>query len=256
MLNHEEMPVESAAGKKIEPGWFLKVFVQPKRTLRDILDRAKPLWLWPVLILTALALLRVIVSGPIHVQAAQMNAAIPPDFEYYTPDQQAQFQSAMAVNQGPVMVYVLPGLAAVLNIWVSWFLLGAILHLALTLNGSRSSNASAMNLAAWASLPLGLREIVRILSILFSHRLISAPGLSGFASGGYASAILAQVDLYFLWQTVLVLLGALHISGMARTKTWIVALTSILIVTALLSIPALILAKLGSIGSITPFLMF
>jgi hypothetical protein len=112
-----------------------------------------------------------------------------------------------------------------------------------------------MNLAAWASLPLALREIVRILGILITHSVIKSPGLSGFA-GGFAAALLARIDLYFLWQSALILLGALQISSVARTKTWAVTLITILIVTVLLSIPAFLLAKLSSIGSVTPFLMF
>ena len=256
MSNHEEMNGERSEIKKAAPGWLLQIFIHPKQVLSEILGRPKPLWLWPVLILTLLAILRIMVSGPIRIQADQMNTAIPPDFEYYTPEQQMQFQSAMAVSRGPVMVYLLPGLAAVIGVWIDWFLLGAILHLALTLNGIRSSNASTMNLAAWASLPLALREIVRILGILITHSVIKSPGLSGFAGGGFAAALLARIDLYFLWQSALILLGALQISSVARTKTWAVTLITILIVTVLLSIPAFLFSKLGSIGSVTPFLMF
>ena len=256
MSNHEEVSGEGSGIKGAALGWLLRILIRPRQALSEILDKPKPLWLWPVLILTALAVVRIMVSGPIRIQAEQMNTAIPPDFEYYTPEQQMQFQSAMAVSRGPVMVYLLPGLAAVAGVWIDWFLLGAILHLTLTLNGIRSSNTSTMNLAAWASLPLAVREVVRILGILITHSLIKSPGLSGFASGGFSAALLARVDLYFIWQAALILLGTLKISSVARTKTWIVTLLTILMVTALLSIPAFLFSKLGSIGSVTPFLMF
>lgn len=252
----DEMNGEVKPSLKADPRWLWQVFIRPVRTLKEVVKNPKAIWLWPVLLLTLLAVIRVLVSGPIQIQSSQMIETIPPDFQYYTPEQQEQFQSAMGVNQGPVMVYVLPGLAAVLGVWVRWFLLGALLHLALTLNGSRSSNTSALNLTAWASLPLALREIVRILSILFSHRLVQSPGLSGFASAGFLSALLAQVDVYFLWQSALILLGALHISGMARAKTWAVTLATILIVMGLLAIPAYLATRLSSIGSVTPFLFF
>ncbi|MDX9863552.1 MAG: YIP1 family protein [Anaerolineaceae bacterium] len=249
----DEINGEVKPSLKADPRWLLSIFTHPTRTLHEILGNSKAIWLWPVLLLSLLAVIRILVSGPIQIQSAQGIEVIPPDFQYYTPEQQEQFQSAISVNQGPVMVYVLPGLAAVLGVWLHWFLLGALLHLALTLNGSRSSNTAALNLTAWASLPLALREIVRIFSILFTHRLIQSPGLSGFASGGFLSALLAQIDAYFLWQIVLILIGALHISGMTRAKTWIVTLTTILIVMGLLAIPAYLVTRLSGIGAITPF---
>ena len=36
----------------------------------------------------------------------------PPDYQYYTPEQQAQYMQAIQSTQGPVFVYVLPSIAS------------------------------------------------------------------------------------------------------------------------------------------------
>ena len=61
-----------------------------------------------------------------------------------------------------------------------------MLHLSLTLTGSRAHSVRSYNLVAWTMLPLAVRQVVQIGAMLFTHSLISASGLSGFVtvSGG------------------------------------------------------------------------
>ncbi|MCJ7514191.1 MAG: hypothetical protein MUO23_14660 [Anaerolineales bacterium] len=65
--------------------------------------------------LISLASLLLVVSGPGR-QAEAMNTAdiLPPEFQYYSPDQQAQLQQALASSASPNFVDVFP-VAAILD---------------------------------------------------------------------------------------------------------------------------------------------
>ena len=116
-----------------------------------------PVWQTPLLILSVLAILVVLVGAPIRTQLSQQVGELPQDFQYWPPDQQEQYYASQANKANPMFIYLFPALGALIGIWLSWFLLGSILHLALTLSGSRGNSGQAINLVAWASLPFALR---------------------------------------------------------------------------------------------------
>jgi hypothetical protein len=142
----------------------------------------------------------------------------------------------------------------VLGLWVSWFLLGSILHLALTLAGSRGTNTAALNLTGWAMLPLGPRMIVQMAVVLINKQLIAGQGLSGFIASDatgfllYLRSMLGFVDIYFLWMVALLLIGAAIISGMQRGKTWDTVQFAVLILLALQALPGFIGGQLGGLS--------
>jgi hypothetical protein len=141
-------------------------------------------------------------------------------------------------------------------VWLGWFILGSVLHLVMTLSGSRSSNTASLNLTAWASLPFGLRYIVQGIYYIASGSLIRGPGLSGFAApeATFLAAFLALVDIYLVWQIALLLVGARPLSGLARGKAVLAVFISVLIVLALESLPGFLSAQMGDLSVVRPFL--
>ncbi len=241
--------------RRLRFDWLLPLFFRPRRTLGEIAEQNHGVWLTPLLVLSLLAIVAVLVASPIRQQAAQMGSETPQDFQYWSAEQQQQYMEAQANSAGPLFTTVFPALTSLLGLWISWFLLGSILHLALTLTGSRSSSTAALNLAAWASLPLGLRFIVQTVAMLAQKQLIAGPGLSGFIAADatglilYLRSMLSFVDIYFLWMVVLLLIGAVIISGMHRTKAWVTALVAVILLLALQALPGFIGSQLSGLSS-------
>jgi hypothetical protein len=219
--------------------WILPALLRPAHAFTEIAGQNRPVWLTPLLILTLTGLLLVWVSGPVKLQVlAQGGLNLPPDFQYWGPEQQAQFMKAAEATQSPVFIYVFPALLALAAVWFGWMLVSGVLHLVLTLLGGRGSTAAAMNVVAWASLPFALRDLVRGAAAYLSKGLIAQPGLSGFVSGSenlqvYLGKLLEQVDIYLFWHLALLVIGLSAATNLRRSKTFWGVLGTLLLVVGL-----------------------
>ncbi|GAB4471205.1 MAG: hypothetical protein Kow00124_08010 [Anaerolineae bacterium] len=201
--------------RQLYPGRVPLVLFQPRRLFEWVTAEAHGVWLTPILLLTLTTLLRVVVAGVIRqADPAAGQVALPPDFQYYSPEQQAQFMQAAQATSGPAFTFVFPALGGVLGVWLGWLIVGGLVHLVLTMLGGRGSTTMAMNVVAWASVPFAVRDLVRVLAMIISGKTIAAPGLSGFIASDAAgvmlflSALLALIDLYLIWHIVLLVLGS------------------------------------------------
>lgn len=240
--------------------WVPAVLFRPRQAFARISEQHTSVWLTPLVILSITALLYVAAAG-FQKQAAALTGEVtlPPDYQYYSPEQQAQFQQAMAATQGPVFLFVFPAIMALGKVWLGWLLVGGLIHLVLTLMGGRGDTGAAMNLVAWASLPFALRDLVRAVAIQSTHRLISAPGLSGFAPAGadnlglFLTAFLVLIDIYLIWHIILLVIGVLATNGLTPVKAIGSVLVAILLVLGLQALASSLMAGLGSLTIIRPF---
>lgn len=232
--------------------WLIPAIISPKQTFSKIVEDEKPVWLTPLLVLSFLILIAGLVAGPIRRDAIVNGTSLPADFQYYSSDQQAQYLSAQASRSSALFTFIFPIVGSLLGIWISWFLLSSVLHLGLTLAGSRTQSKHTYNLVAWSMLPLGVRQIVQIIAMIIGHSIISAPGLSGFVTGtggiAYLAGILGQIDIYFIWQIWLLSMGVLPLSNLSKTKTWIVTGCSVLLLVLLAAIPTLASSMLSGLS--------
>ncbi len=234
--------------------FILPVLLKPVRGLKEITTRDRAFWLVPLLVISLAALLSILVAGPLRGQQSQDGTNLPPDFQYYTPEQQQQFTQAQQTGASPLFTFVFPAATLLAGIWISWALLGGMLHLGLTLAGSRSSSVKSLNLVGWASLPFAVRYLLQAGYILFTRNLISSQGLSGFSPpGSFLGAFLAQVDIFLIWQIALLFIGVPLIAGMSRRKAWLVTAVVLFILLCLASLPAFAGSKLGGVGPVQPF---
>ncbi|TAK12942.1 MAG: hypothetical protein EPO32_06990 [Anaerolineae bacterium] len=240
--------------------WLWSLLIHPRKTLAEIAEADKPNWLTPMLALSGTGALAVLANGIVRARLALSGeVTLPPDFQWWTAEQQAQYlQAAQSVN-GPVFLYLLPLLAVLLKLWLGWLVVGGLLHLALTLMGGRGAGVQALNLAAWASLPFAARDVLRAVVVLASQKLIAAPGLAGFvpaAEGfgtGFAAALLGMVDLFLIWHLVLLILGGLAYAGLGKPRVIGGALLARLVPTAIYAAVLAGLSQLGSLTFIRPF---
>ncbi len=212
--------------KRFYFSWALDLLFHPRKAFQRISSSSHAIWLTPLLILSCLVLINVLVSARLKNQAALSGEiSYPPDFQYYTPEQQAQYTQASQSTQGPVFVYVLPAIMSLLSVWGGWLILGGILHLVTTLLGGRGSTDISMNIVGWGSLPFAIRALVQVVYMLITNKLISSPGLSGFSpigdAGGlvFLSHLLRLIDIYLIWQILLLTLGIRLSTGLNTTKS-------------------------------------
>jgi len=256
----EEIDLPEPPQRRLRLDWILPVLLRPGKTLPEIIAAETPYWLAPLLILSVLALVFTLVAGPLRVQSAlSQPPQLPADSQYWSPDQVQKYIEANTPNTGLLMMYILPGLGALLSVWAGWFLLGAILHLALTMSGGRGSRSADFNLAAWASLPYAVRWVVQIAAMLITSQQILHAGLSGFFPVGvgrlnaYLAGMAGLFDIYLVWQAVLLVIGASAGSGITRGKAIGAVLASLLILLVLEALPGFLLLLLSGLSVQRPF---
>ncbi len=122
-----------------------------------------------------------------------------------------------------------------------------MLHLGLTLAGSRSSSVKSLNLVGWASLPFAVRYLLQAGYILFHPQPDLLAGAFGIQPAGLASlsAFLTQVDIYLVWQIALLFIGVPLIAGMSRRKAWLVTTVVLVILLCLAALPAICRIQAG-----------
>jgi hypothetical protein len=252
--------VSAPPSRRLHFGWLVSILFRPRRTFERILEAGGNAYLTPLLVISIFAILAILVAAPIHKQAALSGVVeYPPDFQYWSPEMQAQFEAGAQSGSSPAFLYIFPAISALASIWLSWLLFSAILHLSLTIAGSRSSFLSVMNVTAWASVPVILRHIIQIIAMLATKQLVSSPGLLGFAPVGdtslvqYTASVLPLIDLYFIWQMILVMVGVKPLSGLSTGKVIGSVLVATLISLALFALPGFAAKKLGNLSIIRPF---
>ncbi len=210
-------------------------------------------WLTPLLIAAVSLGVRVLAEGTIQTRLNEMagGPVPPPESQFWTPDQLNSWMQAQQLQQGPMFVYGFPFLGALLGLVLGWVLTFAILHLTLTLLGGRGSLRAMMNVAAWAWLPLAIRALVVAAAVYFAGQLINGVGLSGFAptgdtgsSGAFLTAVLALVDIYWVWHLIQLVIGSHAAVRLSRGKTWVGVVLTAVIVLMLQALPGFIQSQL------------
>jgi len=226
-----------------------QLIYRPRSVFEWIAAEGGQLWLPPLLLISTATFLRILIDGWLQIRrAVQGEIPLPPDWTYYTPEMQAQYMQAAEATKSPVFVYVLPVILSLAVIWLGWIIISSLLHLTFTIAGGRGTNASALNLVAWASVPFALRELLRVFYLLITQHPIVSAGLSGFVtetkSSGllFTSALLALVDIFLIWHITLLIIGA------KRTET-VPAAKSFAVVILVIALSLIIQAGTSYLGS-------
>jgi hypothetical protein len=253
---NEVIVSQTESRRRIHLTWVLPVLFRPRSAFEKITGQAGSVWLTPMLILSLAIMVQVLVAGPIKQAAAQGGAAaLPKDFQYYSPDQQAQFMQAQQATSSPVFVYVFPAITGLAGIWAGWLLVSGLIHLILTLIGGRGDTGAAFNLVAWSGLPYALRALVRAGYMLAAHQLITSPGLTGFVSPehAYLAQFLGLVDIYVIWNIVLLVIGVRVGMGLRLGKALASVFFTVILVLATQALLGYLAGRFGSLTVIRPF---
>ncbi|MGB4594974.1 MAG: YIP1 family protein [Anaerolineaceae bacterium] len=242
--------------RELHVGWLGRMFIRPKSTMEKVVATEKSVWLLPLLVLTILVLVATVIGGPVRRATIEASMQQPPDdFQYWSDtDQQAYFQSQQN-SLSPLFIYVFPALEDAAGFWIVWALFTSVLHLTLTLRGSRASQGRYGNLVAWAMVPFILRVIVQILNLVINKSAetvlpphaawipADATGIMAFLRGA-----MGAMDAYWVLFAVLVIMGTVALSGLKTSKAVGSALIALGIMLLLYGLPALAGSVLGGLS--------
>ena len=264
-MKREPKPDQSPekAGKKRERrqekrdhhwGWIPRMFVKPRSTLARVNAQETAAWFAPMLILAVMVLLAVMVAAPIKRVNIQTGATIPEDFQWWSQERQQQFLQAQQNLTSPTFMYLFPLITGLAGYLLFWVICSSLLYLSLTLAGSRTTNQRVSNLIAWAMLPFALRELIKVVVIISSKRLVEDPGLSYLVASdatgvmAWLGGILGQVDFYSLLFVIFLFLGAIPLSGLRANKAILATAIALFLVLALVGLPSVISTALSGMG--------
>jgi hypothetical protein len=248
------------ARRRFEIKRLFSFLFRPRAAFQWLAGEKSAAWLTPLLCLSLTLLLVTVASGFLRARLAAMGEVnLPTDWQWWSDAMRNNYMQAMQATQSPVFLYVIPAITSLAGLWLGWGILSGLLHLASTLMGGRGSMSSALNIVAWASLPFALRDLLRLLFMFVARHPIASPGLSGFvtASGNgalFLANLLKNVDLFFIWQVILLIMGFSLVDSLPRGKaaaSVLVVLLASLLVQAGIST---LLSKLGGMMVTRPFM--
>ena len=239
--------------------WALSIWFKPVAIFRKIIASDGRTWWFPMAMLSGLQVIKSIIEIPARKAAILMAPApLPQGMNYISPEQQAQIDQSLVLKSGPFFTFIVPALLALAGIWITWLLLSSILHISLTMSGSRSSSRTTFNIAAWASFPLALRTVVQTISILATKLLIEHPGISGFIDINgrltlVGSTLLGMIDIYFILQLLYLIVGTAQIGGVKVQKAILTVLVSLLITMVFSTLPGFVSYTISGMNITRPF---
>ncbi len=162
--------------------------------------------------------------------------------------------TSTTASSSTLLSKILSAAGALLSFVLTWLLVGSLANLISISLGGQGNTKLATVFSAWACVPIGIRSLMQIMYVLATGNSIQAVGLSGFAPTSSTTLatllekILAQIDIYSIWQTVLLVIGMGVMTKLDKKKSIVIAVTSIVIVVLLKSLLGLGVEKIASIN--------
>ena len=207
----------------------------------------KPGWAWvtPALLVLVGLVAFSVVTAPLTSELAlrhaqQQMASLPPQQAEQAAAQIERFTSP------PVMAgfSIVGGLVALA---VTWLVGAGVLYFLGLVAGGEANFAQSFAILAWSWLPYALRNLVLAAYVAYSGKLINQ-GLSFLVATGdqtqdaanWLYSLLSQIDLFYLWHLILVIVGLAAVGRLSKTKATIVGLVYLAATTALSLVPVFI----------------
>jgi hypothetical protein len=224
---------------------LVSIIDRPAVTMRYV--GKKPGWAWvtpALLVLVGLAVFSV-ASAPLTSelalrQAQQQLASLPP--------QQAE-QAAAQVERftSPPMMAAFSVVGGLVALVVIWLLGAGILYFLGLVAGGEANFAQSFAILTWSWLPYALRNLIMAAYVAYRGELINQ-GLSFLVATGdqtkdaanWLYGLLSQVDLFYVWHLILVIVGLAAVGRLSKVKATIVGLIYLAVTTALSLVPTLL----------------
>jgi hypothetical protein len=146
----------------------------------------------------------------------------------------------------------------IVGIWACWFLITILLFVVFVVSGGHNSFTETLNLTAWSSLPFALQIVAQIFfSFAFPETATAGRGLSGLVAGmqgtggTYLSLVLQNVDIFLVWQIILLMLGVSVMTKIPAGKARLLVLGAVVVYLLLAALPAFTQAQLALLQAAT-----
>jgi hypothetical protein len=207
----------------------------------------KPGWAWVVpafLVLVGLVVFSVVTAPYTSElalrQAQQQMANLPP--------QQAE-QAAAQIERftSPPMIAGFSIVGGLVALAVTWLLGAGVLYFLGLVAGGEANFGQSFVVLLWSWLPYFLRNLVMAAYVAYTGQLLNQ-GLSFLVATGdqtqdaanWLYSLLSQIDLFYLWHLILVIVGLAAVGRFSKTKATIVGLIYLAATTALSLVPVFI----------------
>jgi hypothetical protein len=157
-------------------------------------------------------------------------------------------------NSSSLLIKILSILGIIISFIVTWLILGSLVNLFAIAFGGQANMHIAMVFAAWSTIPIGIRGLMQIMYALATTTSIKSVGLSGFAPSVDTSMaillgkLLEQIDVYLIWQMILLVIGIGIMTQLDRKKPILIALSSTVTIMVIKCLFGLGLEKLSSLN--------
>jgi hypothetical protein len=227
--------------------WQLLVSIIDRPAVTMSYVGRKPGWAWltpAFLVLVGLVAFSVI-TAPLTSELAlrriqQEMASLPPE--------QAE-QAAAPVERltSPPVIAGFGIVGGMVTLAVIWLLGAGVLYFLGLVAGGEANFAQSFAILAWSWLPYSLRNLTLAAYVAYSGQMINL-GLSFLVAIGdqtkdmanWLYVLLSQLDLFYLWHLVLVIVGLAAVGRFSKTKATIVGLIYLAVTTALTLVPTLV----------------
>ncbi len=246
------------------------IIARPRATFRYLNESGRRSWWLPALIAVIFVILPIIVASPIQARLVREAVAEAQAImsETLSPEQRQQMELAQQSAASPLVITVFPSITGILGLVVGWLVWSGALYLVGMAAGGHTSFGALFRMVIWAWVPHALRGLLQTLYILFTGQLIAHPGLSGLVADNrsvseivktppttgqlLASAFLARIDLFLLWNLALLVIGTMVVTRLSGRKATALVLGLWLLITLIALAPTLfsglLMAQFTSFG--------
>lgn len=229
------------------PHLLLDILVRPARALTAVADHPQRLWLVPLIIALVVVTASLLVSVPLAQQASA--ELLEEQLANMPPEARAQAEQFMAPGSPfATIAYVTGFLGGVLGLVVGWLFRAGVLHFAALALGGQNRFGQMFSVITWTRVPEIARTLVQTISMALSGQLITKPGLSYLVASGdqirdstnLTFYFLSGVDIFLVWDLILVTIGVAAAARFSRRKAFGLAVGYWVLAVLLGAIPVLI----------------
>lgn len=264
--------------KRFHFEFLLPLLFRPRPTFPSVAQQ-RATWLTPLLIISLLTIARVMLATPATSVPTRPIEEPAPGIQVSPGKGQELQGDAILVSTNPQkgggggegefpppdssggspLANLIPAAAATISIWAGWFLLSVLLYVGMVVNGSNNSFTQTLNLTAWASLPLALRQVVMLVATLAMPSLGDNPtGLAALSTsisgplGMFLIVFLKPIDIYLVWQTILIIVGLRQVSPLPLGRVVGITLTALALYLVLAAMPGFLTSIFAQLTAPVP----
>jgi hypothetical protein len=242
------------------------ILIRPRLTFEDLRNAGGRGWILLAGLALLFSILKIGVEAPISARVAEESIRASLDAQAEAgmelPENAVQQATQMATN--PLFTVAFPSVLAVFGLIISWLAWSGALHLLGTILGGSNSFRQMLSMVVWSWLPYILRSLVQIISIVTTGKISEHPGLSFLVATDRSigeiiaappptsqillQSFLGQVDLFLIWNLVLLVLGVMITARISGKKAFLITSLVWILFTAVTQIPVLFSATLMQSG--------